>query len=240
MSAEISTNEAVSAEHNDMIEGEPRSSGGWTDTSSTEDELSEPFGSGGSEADPDFFPNDLSDSEIDEPLDVSRKQKQKRSVQFPCQTQKISRKRKTDKSEWQKNKAKRLGYESARTIKQSDGTTKRIKVEREEKKIKPACGEKCRLKCSMKISEEARKQIFQQFWAMGDLQRQREFISRGMVSVQPKYRYYVKLEGSRRLNQAYYLNVDSQNIRVCKHGKHSTVPETIKDGIRDHINTKNT
>lgn len=144
----------------------------------------------------------------------------RRSVHYPSETEKQSRKRKRVPDEWQKKKAKRLrntgkSYESIRKIKKSDGSIERRKVKREERKMTVPCGEKCRLKCSTKISQEQRQNIFEDYWQLGDILAQRVFIAGRMLTIKPKYRYQ-KGDNSRRLNSSFFFDLDGQNVRICK------------------------
>jgi len=43
------------------------------------------------------------------------------------------------------------------------------------KKIKLACGNICRLECSLSISEISRQQLFNYYWQLGNVDRQRDF-----------------------------------------------------------------
>ncbi|XP_050500075.1 uncharacterized protein LOC126880315 [Diabrotica virgifera virgifera] len=84
------------------------------------------------------------------------------------------------------------------------------------RKMGSPCTTQCRLKCADHISEEIRKQIFDSYWAMGSLTRQREFIARSMVPVIPKYQYKM-VNSNRKLKQSFHLKVDtSKTVRVCK------------------------
>ncbi|CAH2010520.1 unnamed protein product [Acanthoscelides obtectus] len=195
-----------------------RSSSDSDPTSSEE----EPFGSGASEEDPDFEPENIlssSESEVDGiPQNVALPIR--RSVHYPSETEKQTKKRKRVPDEWQKNKAKRLrntgkSYESIRKIKKSDGSIERMKVKREERKMSAPCGKKCRLKCSTKISQDQRQKIFEEYWQLGDVLQQRGFIAGRMLTIKPKYRCQ-KGENSRRLNSSFFFDLDGQNIRICK------------------------
>lgn len=84
-----------------------------------------------------------------------------------------------------------------------------------QKCLQPPCGEKCRLQCSKQIMESSRKEIFHKYWSTADLQRQREFIASHTTPIKPKYRYLCG-QDFRRLNSAFYLEVNSKKIRVCK------------------------
>ncbi|XP_063395437.1 uncharacterized protein LOC134680272 [Cydia fagiglandana] len=81
--------------------------------------------------------------------------------------------------------------------------------------IKPFCTHNCKHKCSEQINEETRSALFNSFWQLADLYKQRAFISACMVDVQPKYRY-TNAENPRSYNKAYYFTVENRRIRVCK------------------------
>lgn len=82
--------------------------------------------------------------------------------------------------------------------------------------MKPPC-HNCKLKCTEKIDENYRKEIFAIFWGMGDLQRQREFIKDSTQAVVPKYqRITLNRKRERGSNQSYSITKDGEKIRVCK------------------------
>jgi hypothetical protein len=74
---------------------------------------------------------------------------------------------------------------------------------------------KCKLKCSKKIDENRRQEIFSSYWALGDLSKQRNYIGANTQSIKPKYRYS-STENHRNLNSAFYFDIDDERIRVCK------------------------
>lgn len=84
-----------------------------------------------------------------------------------------------------------------------------------DRKVRPACGESCRQRCSFKINEETRQNIFDGYWGLADLQRQREYIIRHTQEIKPKYRYSCTHE-FRNLNRAFYFEVAGNKVRVCK------------------------
>lgn len=58
------------------------------------------------------------------------------------------------------------------------------------KRMGPACDvQKCSLKCSTKINEEQRRNIFVEYWNMASLTRQRDFIAGAMQEIHPRYQY---------------------------------------------------
>lgn len=84
------------------------------------------------------------------------------------------------------------------------------------KSLQPPCGEKCRIKCTEKVSEEDRTLIFKKCWDVKDINRQKDFISKCMQQVNPNYRY-VKPDSKRNMNHAFYFVVNDVKVRVCKY-----------------------
>lgn len=120
------------------------------------------------------------------------------------------KKRKANPVEWKKSKAKLL-----RNSGKPYTSSSIRKTEIRARKLRPACNEKCKLKCSSKIEENKRLEIFDKYWSLDSLKSQREFICRSMTVVRPKYQY--KKEGSRRqCNHAFHFVINGVNVRVCK------------------------
>lgn len=69
-----------------------------------------------------------------------------------------------------------------------------------EKSVKPPCTEKCRLKCRDKITEEQRQEIFECYWGLGTLKRQRDFLNSCLTTLKVPYRR-VKERGAKTRNQ---------------------------------------
>ncbi|GFY62370.1 hypothetical protein TNIN_6791 [Trichonephila inaurata madagascariensis] len=90
----------------------------------------------------------------------------------------------------------------------------RLKIEIPAHKIQPPCGEKCGLKYSTKFDSAARQILFDAFWGLGDLQRQREYIVRHTHEIKPKYRYTCT-EKYRALNTDFYFEENNSRIRFC-------------------------
>ncbi|CAH1183735.1 unnamed protein product [Ceutorhynchus assimilis] len=82
-----------------------------------------------------------------------------------------SRKRKRKVNAWKRNEMKKR-----RNLGQTYTNTKNEMVP--ERKLKAACKNTCRLKCVNKISKDMRLSIFSEYWALGDVNRQRDFILR--------------------------------------------------------------
>lgn len=85
--------------------------------------------------------------------------------------------------------------------------------------VGPPCAQ-CIYQCSIYIIKEQRKQIFDNFYNLGTIQRQWEFIARCTDRILPKYRRVVESSKRKRnergLNVAYYFQLDNNRIRVCK------------------------
>lgn len=112
---------------------------------------------------------------------------------------------------WQKNvlkKARNLGEEYMRN-------NKTLKSAR---KMREPCHETCLLKCTTKITEEERAKVFSEYWKLGNLEKQRQFIRNCMEEINPQYRY-VRQSGSRaprKKNLAFYFHINAdKKIRVC-------------------------
>lgn len=105
-----------------------------------------------------------------------------------------------------------------------------------------SCNKTCKFKCSEAINSEARKAIFSNYWAMGDVTRQRDFINQCTTLIKPKYRYPCENCNSERkmraLNNAFYFVVDNKKIRVCKKFFKSTldINDRVIKTVRDKTN----
>lgn len=89
---------------------------------------------------------------------------------------------------------------------------------KEERKIRRTCSdEKCRLKCSSVVTAEQRLALFNSYWGLGNLARQREFIKSCMEEVTPKVqRVLVNKKRDRGKNFSYFFTVEGEKKRVCK------------------------
>lgn len=83
------------------------------------------------------------------------------------------------------------------------------------KEIGSTCTEKCKWKCASVISNAKRKELFDQYWALGDLTRQREFIARNSKVLKPSYRF-TKKDQPRNFNSSFFFVIDCKEVRVCK------------------------
>lgn len=78
------------------------------------------------------------------------------------------------------------------------------------------CKTTCKLKCSVKFTEEDREILFNNFWNLGNLEKQRSFILNHMRSIQTKYRrVLIERQKERGLNKAYYFTKNNERKQVC-------------------------
>lgn len=122
------------------------------------------------------------------------------------------RKRKANPSNWKRNQCKKLRNTGQEYNSLSKG--KRVPG----RKIGLSCGQKCRLKCTSKFSFEDREILFANYWALGDLTRQRNFIHRSIRPIKPKYRHAVTTNdiNLRCPNNAFYFDKNGESVQVCK------------------------
>jgi len=85
----------------------------------------------------------------------------------------------------------------------------------EARKMCPLCSDKCILSCTKKISQVHRFQLFVDYWAMGSLQQQRDYLNSCIESLIFKYRH-VSAQEPRKPNCAFYITKNEQKIRVYK------------------------
>lgn len=126
---------------------------------------------------------------------------------------KKGRKRQRNEDKWKRNIDKKLRNKGQ--LYESHCASKKMRKERQ---MKSPCKETCKLKCSSKFNDENRKELFSGFWELGDIERQRQFISNSMQTIQPKYRYIRQggIRSPRNNNNAFYFILKEQKVRVCK------------------------
>ena len=119
------------------------------------------------------------------------------------------RKRKRNEMLWKKNINKRMrnkgkGYQS----KNKHGQLK-LRVPR---KMGPGCGIGCNSKCHEKISNRDRDRVFEGFWHLANVDRQRDFISRHIKCTKAKR----QTTHRRKHSFEYNLEIRGSKFRVCK------------------------
>lgn len=130
------------------------------------------------------------------------------SIKNDNESEKKSRKRVRKEDKWTRN-VQKVKLNTGKPLERKDGTLRRGRS------LKAGCKGLRKLKC--KITDSARYEIFDSFWKMGNITRQREFISRHMSEVSGS---------SRSLNYSYHFQVNEVKIRVCK----KVVMETLDIG----------
>lgn len=90
------------------------------------------------------------------------------------------------------------------------------------KLLKSPCPSTCRKKCSEKISEENRANVFKMFWNIGDHSRQWDFLTK-YATKNMKKRITTDKENTKRLSTICYTlpiyetdNIVIRNVPVCK------------------------
>lgn len=82
----------------------------------------------------------------------------------------------------------------------------------------------------------SRQQVLVAYWALSDLERQREFIVRHSQQIKPKY-WYSSTQNLRALNNAFYFEINGSKIRVFKPFFKSTLHLRNK-AIKEHFRKK--
>lgn len=170
------------------------------------------FDSDDSTRDPNYIPE--SSNTVNVTAEVEDRENpssnQKRKVKEPTKLMQKGKKRVRQEENWSKNEAKRL--KGLGQSYKSFGKNKGIVAAKE---MGPPCGENCRLKCDNKINDGIRRQIFQEFWNLGNTERQHTYISSCMESIKPQYRYPTE-NSPRNFNNAFYFDINGTRMRVCK------------------------
>ncbi|XP_068209112.1 uncharacterized protein [Palaemon carinicauda] len=207
--------------YEDSSTGTRNSSSTSSSSSESSDTLCSDVDTDDSVADKDYVPDkeDETDETEDESLprnqslcpDKSKASQESVSILVSPAKKGIKRKRRPET--WKRNKQKQLRNAGKAYTMHTNKKTMRT-----ERGMKPPCGEKCRLNCSSKIDEEARMEIFNSYWDLGELSLQRQFIANSITAIESTYRY-VRIGGSRQpraLNSAFNFHVNGEKVRVCK------------------------
>lgn len=120
------------------------------------------------------------------------------------------KKRKRDVESWIKSKTKRL-KNSGQQYTSRTGKIVPAKV------MKPPCSDKCKFSCSQKFTEEKRRSIFDMYWALSSLQRQRDFLNSAVNILKLSHRQLKPgLAKNKKPFTSCFLVNDGKNERVCK------------------------
>lgn len=79
------------------------------------------------------------------------------------------------------------------------------------------CTDRCKLSCSTKFDTNIRAKLFEEYWKLSSLQRQRDSLSSCIEPLHLKYRsIFSSNTEPRRQNCAFFLMYEGKRIRVCK------------------------
>lgn len=122
---------------------------------------------------------------------------------------KKTRKRKKNPNEWKRNKIKSLRNSGQAYV----TLNKRTPVA--QRQMKPPCGANCKLKCSVKFTEEERSKLFHKYWDLADIVKQRSFI---VTLIHELIRDDNNTQGRKKRanNNVFYFLKDDKKIRVSK------------------------
>ena len=82
------------------------------------------------------------------------------------------------------------------------------------KMVKDGCSiEKCKLKCHLHINRENREDLFRNYWRMGDINMQRQFITRAVDKIATN-RSYTKGNSRRKNTFVYHFLFHDTNAKV--------------------------
>jgi hypothetical protein len=148
------------------------------------------------------------------------------------------RKRLRKESLWKRTLAKKKRNSGSQYKSLNSGKFVRARL------LKRGCSFSCRYKCHKKIPESQRQKIFHEFWALGDINRQRDYIS-SWVCVNPKKsRTNLTRSPKRNLSRKWQFKIDGQFVTVCKTFfldtldiSHTAVDTALKKGCFKENNT---
>ena len=127
--------------------------------------------------------------------------------------EKRGKKRKIQRDQWIKEKAKALRNSGKCYV--SVHSKKVV----EQRKMRGKCSEKCKFACK-EFTEEDRRGIFDEYWQLGSLERQRAFINSAIRKLQLSYRRVSVTATTTRTprgpNNGFYLMLNNREVRVCK------------------------
>lgn len=120
---------------------------------------------------------------------------------------KLTRKRVRNEREKQDNKSKRLKNSGEAYV----GC--RSKKEFKKKTIKAEC--KCQKKCGVKINQQQRESIMQQYYQLANHELQWQFIAKHTIAEEIK-KVTINRKNNRTQTIKYYFYLDTEKVQVCK------------------------
>lgn len=156
-----------------------------------------------------------SDSESDRPMQITRPMQSSSDSDNDGDTREGRRRRKVAKpSEWKKFSSKRKRNEGKEYVSVRSGKTI------EARKVGEPCG--CKSKCFDLVTMPVIKEVFDDFWAIGEYNLQNEYLSKLMSSkiVKRRRKPVEQAEKFRRHSVAYNIIYKNEAIPVCKTAFH--------------------
>lgn len=190
-----------------------------------------------SDVDPDYTTESESDTSEDEII-VNKKKLKLNNENIP-EVETVEHKRKGRKTT--KNDTRQARHE--RNRKRNLGlkyVTKKGKIikERQYKELLD-----CRLQCKMRISEENRKLIFKEYWAMQSFNKRIAFIASLITTEEKKCTKRkiddIKRQKNRQVTNTFHLHIDGQLTKICKNCFLKTFDESNKF-VTNVLKNKNT
>lgn len=89
--------------------------------------------------------------------------------------------------------------------------------------MKIPCSISCKFECAKRVTEEQRKEIFEKYWSLGCLEKQRFFILKSMTQIKHKDNLQ-----RRRENNNYHFYIDNNEVRVCKQFFRNTLGISVR------------
>lgn len=87
----------------------------------------------------------------------------------------------------------------------------------ESKKLKAPCTDKCRMKCTQKISHEDRERVFKYFWALGEKKKHWEYVIKYTKKSLKRRQTTEVTKHNRQNTYQYFLpNAEKEPVKVCK------------------------
>lgn len=159
------------------------------------------------ESDPYSSDNDVQDPDFR--IEESEQENETEQTHF-------SRKRQCNKENWRRSVIKK-SRNSGKSYRNWKGKVQPIRS------VKLSC-QNCRMKCAEKITYDKRVVIFRDYWNLGDINRQRDFIAK-YVQFKKKNRQRKRDDGNaeessetsrRSFTYVYSLPVENDRVKVCK------------------------
>ncbi|XP_074036389.1 uncharacterized protein [Leptinotarsa decemlineata] len=162
----------------------------------------------GYSSDREYEENENLENNVQQPILEFEKVQEEPQDQEIIEINRGTKKRLKNEKLWAKN-VKKFKVNSGEAYQTKSGNLKQAKT------VKEGCGDKCKLKCSENVDLEDRKKMLSDFLTLTDITRKRDFISKLMDEVKPKY-CYKKDDSHRSANYSYNFIINRNKVKVCK------------------------